>query len=409
MVQESSLPDPHKAQYNTSSSSSMKLPARVSQLFLITCLMHIIISPVSAFTEVSFIQQTITASSSKPQPTKAPSVEVKESELAIYTDMGQLNMSYRSKDYSYIAYSTKSDKIQVRSLKDPSKDVVLPISGFVNYLAFSNDNKRLAVAIEKTAILASIETTEILARLEYTEEVKSIIPLQDNKHAIIESETAAALWNIETNTIDHVFSIETGVPSHLAVSPNSNYILLYNQNKKVKVWDLVTKAEVADFSLPSWGFIRSFSKDSRYIALGGQNGVVSIYNLETKTVFKTIEIKDSKDSMSVSFSDDSKYVAIGGWSGTIKFIDLVTSKELQFYHRESLTYLSISSDNKYMVSVGLDGLVKVFDLQFKMQLGKHVIYSMIDDMAFQGSSTVLVFTSDAWMGELYIYSLSLYQ
>jgi WD40 repeat protein len=387
----------------------MKLPARVSNLLIYACLMSIIVSPVSAFTEVSFIQQTIKPSSSKPQPAKPLSIQVKESELAKYTDMEQFGMSYRSRDYSYIAYRTKSDNIQVRSLKDPSNDVVLPISGFASCLAFSNDNKRLAVAIEKTAILASIETKETLVTLGYTQDVKSITLLQDNKYAVLESETDAALWNLETNSIDHLFSIEDGIPSHTAVSQDSKYILLYNQNKKVKVWDSGTKAEVADFSLPSWGFIGNFSKDSKYIVLGGQNGIVSIYNLETKTVFKTLQIKDSADNITLKFSDDSKYVAIGGWSGNIKLVDLATGKEVQLYHRDSLVQLAISSDNKYMISASIDGFIKIFDLQIKAQLGRHSIYYLTDEMIFLGSSTVLLFASEAFNGELYAYSLDLYQ
>jgi WD40 repeat protein len=294
-------------------------------------------------------------------------------------------------------------------LKDPSNDVELPISGFASHLAFSNDDKRLAVAIEKTANLVSIETKETLATLEYTEDVKSINFLQDSKYAVLETEIGAALWNLETNSVDYLFSIEAGIPFHSAVSPDSNYILLYSQDKKVKVWDLVTKAEVAEFSLPSWGSTINFSNDSKYIALGGQAGIVSIYNLETKTLFKTVEINDSSDRITVKFSDDNKYVTVGGWSGSIKLVDLTTGKEIQFQHFDSLNQLAISSDNKYMISASFDGFIKIFDLRFKAQLGGHRIYYQIDELTFQSSSSVLVFASQRIDGELNVYSLDLYQ
>jgi WD40 repeat protein len=371
MIQELSLVQPHRVQNNTSSSSSMKLPARVSQLLIFACLMGIIISPVSALTEVSFIQQTIKPSYSKPQPIKPAKIQVKESELAKYTDIEEFGLSYRSRDYGYIAYRTKSGNIQVRSLKDPSNDVELPISGFASHLAFSNDDKRLAVAIEKTANLVSIETKETLATLEYTEDVKSINFLQDSKYAVLETEIGAALWNLETNSVDYLFSIEAGIPFHSAVSPDSNYILLYSQDKKVKVWDLVTKAEVAEFS--------------------------------------TVEINDSSDRITVKFSDDNKYVTVGGWSGSIKLVDLTTGKEIQFQHFDSLNQLAISSDNKYMISASFDGFIKIFDLRFKAQLGGHRIYYQIDELTFQSSSSVLVFASQRIDGELNVYSLDLYQ
>ena len=196
-----------------------------------TCVIAIVSTSSSSPSEVSLRNQAIQLSSSS--PSESPSSLGQISNIATFNDnIDGRSLSFTdkdkylfmSKDKQLIAYTSDSSTI-IRDSLDPTKKVVLNNWDTKKKLAFTNDNKKVAIAYKESLYLVDLDTQVILFERKFDKPVRQIIMLEDSKHAVLELKKSAVLWNLETNAIDYEFSIVEPQENRVGVSQLESSIL----------------------------------------------------------------------------------------------------------------------------------------------------------------------------------------
>jgi WD40 repeat protein/serine/threonine protein kinase/DNA-binding XRE family transcriptional regulator len=141
--------------------------------------------------------------------------------------------------------------------------------------------------------------------------------------------------------------------------------------RRVLIWDAVSGAQLADFSLPksegTYGAI-ALSPDGTRLVAGDSSAAVRLFDAQTGE--KLREEHNSGFVDYVLFSPDGQQYISANVDGTAVVRDTATGRMLFPALTNSATIYSIdySADGKYIATAGLDGVAKVWDANTGQEL-----------------------------------------
>ncbi|KAJ7696275.1 WD40-repeat-containing domain protein [Mycena rosella] len=149
----------------------------------------------------------------------------------------------------------------------------------------------------------------------------------------------------------------------VAFSPDGTHIVSGSSDNTVRMWDVVTGAEVTKMKGHS-GSIWSvaFSPDGTRIVSGSDDKTVRIWDVATGAEVAKME-GHSGSVWSLAFSPDSTRVVSASYYDTVRIWDVVTGAEVTTMegHRDLVLSVAFSSDGTRVVSGSCDKTVRIWD------------------------------------------------
>lgn len=131
--------------------------------------------------------------------------------------------------------------------------------------------------------------------------------------------------------------------------------------KKVRMWDIKSQANVATFEEEHGAAVKAiaFSENGYFMASGGQDGVVKLWDLRKLKRLQSLDVGDPVNSLDFDFS--GQYLAVGG-----KGVKVLLAKEWQEVanlqaHSDKVTAVKWAYPNSaFLASASLDRTVKLY-------------------------------------------------
>jgi WD40 repeat protein len=247
----------------------------------------------------------------------------------------------------------------------------LPSKFTVPWVAFSPDNKLLAVVSERGTHLLDPATGAERGNIKeqevywtaFTSDGKTIVSAgQKNSPG-----SSVRLWNAATRKEIRSFRWERIYSA--ALSPDGKMLAAGNKNGSIRVWDVESGAVVREF--PSigtdlvWNAHMVFSPDSKLLATVG--------NTDISRAIRILSLESGKEAVrcsghptgasSVAFSPDGARLVSGGLRGRVRVWDAKTGKETVriLSHLGDVRSVSFLPDGRSVVTKSIDGTIRLWD------------------------------------------------
>ena len=202
------------------------------------------------------------------------------------------------------------------------------------------------------------------------ENAESIAFSPDNKllAIYIDSPNIKGIRILETDTWEELFFIKRRIPfsDNLLFSPDSKLLASYGTHTKTMVWDVTTQTEITPPNIKHASGL-AFSPDSTILANGNHEEIV-LWTITPAGLQELGPINNSRRAFSkgMVFSPDGKTLidsASGGRNDVIRLWDVETGLKLDTLsgHAWSIPSLVFSHDGKTLVSGSGDGTVLLWD------------------------------------------------
>ena len=179
----------------------------------------------------------------------------------------------------------------------------------------------------------------------------------------------------------------------LAFSPNGKNIACGHDDNTIRLYDIVTKTEIAVFK----GHVERintivYSPDSSKLVSGSADNTIRFWDVDKKREISKIPSFRSQ-IVELTFSPDGKILACGGYDGTIRFLDPNSGRELKIFatgHISSTIGLAFTEDNKMLVSAAYNGSVHIWDVKNGTTLPSPNVehYDRTEAFAFSADATL---------------------
>lgn len=239
----------------------------------------------------------------------------------------------------------------------------------LNEMALSSDGMRLALRAryEDTTSIWDLATGKCIQTLEdHTRvECKAMVFSADGLRLAL-AKDGIQIWDIATGTCLQTFQGHTDSVASLAYSPDGMRLVSGAGDGTVKVWDLAAHSspQLKRNLLCERGICTvTFSPNGKWVALGLDDETVRIWDTATRTVLRTIKMRDWVDV--VAFSPDSTQLATAeGLDGIINLWDAATGAQLRALTGRISIVVSIafSPNSTQLASGSDDGSLKIWDL-----------------------------------------------
>ena len=262
----------------------------------------------------------------------------------------------------------------------------------VSSLAFSPDGKQILSSSkfnEEGFKLWDVDTgKEIRTFLGNTNAIKTMAISPDGKQIIVSQNNRTlklldVVTGIEIKTFKHTSNVNS-----VAFSPNgkmfvSGSVLKGSEGKSVKLWDIKTGNEIRTFSGYNFDIASvAFSPNGKYILASSGLGYseehrsIKLWDIETGNEIISFSGHESWGGTSVIFSPNGRYVLSGGL-GYANFIlwETATGRRLSTYPKDMsqiILSLAFSPDGKYILS-GSDrgGSLTLWDITTATKIRSH--------------------------------------
>ncbi len=237
-------------------------------------------------------------------------------------------------------------------------------TGAVTSVTFSpNGRFALSGSNDSTLRLWDVSTgKEIEVFIGHEHFVTSIAFSPDGRFALSGSmDNTLRLWDVSTGEQKKIFkwtfkryfrpSFNDYINS-VAFSPNGKFAISGSNEKRIRLWDVVTGREVRVFR----GFFTghtgavnsvSFSPDGKYILSGGSDHTLRLWDLATIRLIKIFSGHAGAIN-SITLSPDGKYALSGSNDGSMRYWNIDTGKEISsFYHFNNGEWMTILPDGYY--------------------------------------------------------------
>jgi WD40 repeat protein/energy-coupling factor transporter ATP-binding protein EcfA2 len=152
-------------------------------------------------------------------------------------------------------------------------------------------------------------------------------------------------------------------------SPDGRTIATAGVDGKVKLWDAVSRHEVAS---PNWGARAvtsiasvAFSPDSRTLAVAADDNTIRLWDTTAPGKEPSVLRGPSAPLYAVAFSPDGSTLAAGGEDKNVwlwRLTGAPAAPRTLAGHQEMLRAVAYSPDGKTLASAGIDGTVRLWDL-----------------------------------------------
>lgn len=173
---------------------------------------------------------------------------------------------------------------------------------------------------------------------------------------------------------------QQGVVADLAVSPDSQWLMIRDENKTYWLWDLTdiaSQRSPLELRLP--GTVTSnelFSPDSHWFVLGDDAGALWFWNLQRRNpAADPLRIQEHQQPIyRLAATSDSRWLISSSGDRTIRIWDLqaltptVTPKFVLKHEQGNRNQLRISPDDRWLISDSQDGALRLWDFDAMMLL-----------------------------------------
>lgn len=234
-------------------------------------------------------------------------------------------------------------------------------NSWVTSVAFSLDDKTLAVGVKDGVQLIDVETKAIRKELNTKSgQVRALAYSPDGKLLLVGSYQKVSLWNPDSGELVQDFKGHRAYVTGVAFSPDGTRIATSCEDEAVRVWSLSESAPtltVKGNGLPAMGV--AWSPDGRSIAyaLGDDTrptkaGKVIVCDAMTGAAQHEFELH-TKAATSVAFSRDGKFVASTGLDEHVNIYNLKDNKPLGFFggHSRPTNAVVFHPDEETAISI----------------------------------------------------------
>ena len=252
----------------------------------------------------------------------------------------------------------------------------VPISAVV----FSPNGERLVYATaepkEQQYHLSMVTTTRTGRALQYFDEtvlvrfdgpqapVRSVYYTPDGRSVVAADETGTVwIWNASTGDVVSTFKV--GAPANsLAVSWDTDRLLLGTSQKSILVWDLQQEQETAQ--LPGHTFLVhsvAVTSDGRRAVSGSADRSVRVWDLDSGDEIVVLNGHNGR-VRTVAMTQDGYFVLSGSDDGTVRYWSVVDGQEVARFvgHNGPVNSVKISPDGRLGMSGGADQTIRFWQL-----------------------------------------------
>lgn len=253
----------------------------------------------------------------------------------------------------------KTEGGKANTLKATARLTTFP--SWVTSLAFSPDDKTLAVGVKDGVQLIDVETKSIRRELNTKSgQVRAVAYSPDGTLLLVGSYQKASLWNPSTGEIVRELPGHRAYVTSVAFSPDGQRIVTGCEDEAARLWNLNDSAPplmIKANGLPVTGV--AWSPDSRKIAIASgdetrptRQGRVFVCDAVTGAIQNDFELH-AKSATAVAFSRDGKHLASTGVDEHVNVYDLTENKPLGFYggHSRPVNAVVFHRDEESAVSI----------------------------------------------------------
>lgn len=180
------------------------------------------------------------------------------------------------------------------------------------------------------------------------------------------------LWDVATTREAANFAFEGGATS-VAFSPDGKILAAGSTDTTIKLWDVATSNEIATLKGHKEQVNSiAFSPDGKSLASGSgerASGEVKLWEVSSGREIATLQ-GETGAIRCVAFSPDGKLLATGNYLNTVTLWDVATAKERSTLsgHGIWVTGVAFSPDSKRLASSSFDSTVKLWDVATSKEL-----------------------------------------
>ena len=182
------------------------------------------------------------------------------------------------------------------------------------------------------------------------------------------SDGTIKLWDVVTKEDIATFEDARSIGS-VVFSPDGT-MLATGTYRVIKLWDVSTRANIAALEgHTDWVLSVSFSPDGTMLASGSWDRTVKLWDVSTRANIATFE-GHTGGVYSVSFSPDGTTLASGSADGTVLLWDVAIDEQIAILegHKDEVKAVSFSPDGTMLASGSSDGTVKLWDVATKREI-----------------------------------------
>jgi WD40 repeat protein len=239
-------------------------------------------------------------------------------------------------------------------------------SGVMAVVAYSPDGRLLAIVDEQSIVhVLDAETGQELSLVdEHVVNAGTLSFSPDGLSLAIGSfDSAAYIWNIETDELIHLQGHEEAVHD-INFSPDGRQVITGSRDNTSRIWDAATGEPIRTMTEEDWITSAAFSPDGRFILTANLSGFVSIWNADTGenvTVITAHEV----ELVDAVYSPDGQYIVTVSYDATARVWDAKTYRRVATLvgHTDFLNGAAYSPSGRFVATISSDQTARIWNTQ----------------------------------------------
>ena len=180
----------------------------------------------------------------------------------------------------------------------------------------------------------------------------------------------SVVWNVRTRRIVDLFpSGGSDSGDGVNFSPDDRLLAVVGSDGHIRVYDIQTRAHVADVPGSTTLQDVDFSSDGTRLAAAGLGGFVAIWDVPHRTLER--KVGHGSLLLGIRFSPDGRQIATGDYTGLVHFFDADSGREETPLRTETAFVSSVtySPDGSQLLTTGGDASLRLWDLASRKLVG----------------------------------------